>query len=85
MGDGNISEDHRHIKSICFDNFVEENKDFRSWLKSKRFNIWIQKYCQFHGKQYKEGNSQGQRWFEITTQKKVVSTDIWDSPELQGL
>ena len=86
MADGNISEDHRHIKSICFDNFIEENKDFRSWLKSKRFNMWIQKYCQFHGKQYKEGNSQGQRWFEITTPNKIQPlTDIWDDPKLQGL
>jgi hypothetical protein len=67
MQDGNIQEDHRHIKSVCFDNFLEENKDFRSWLKSKRFTLWLQKYCTYYKKVYTEGNSNGQRWFQITT------------------
>jgi hypothetical protein len=79
MQDGNIQEDHRHIKSVCFDNFLEENKDFRSWLKSKRFTLWLQKYCTYYKKVYTEGNSNGQRWFQITT----ATTEEPQTEELQ--
>ena len=67
IGDGNVQEDHRHIKSVCFENFLQENKDCRSWLKTKRFTQWRQKYCTYYGKTYTEGHSNGQRWFEITS------------------
>jgi len=67
ISEGNVQENHRHIKSVCFENFLQENKDFRSWLKTKRFTTWIQKYCTYYGKNYNEGNSNGQRWFEITS------------------
>ena len=65
--DGGIIFNHRYTKSVCYDNFLEENKDFRSWLKQKKFTQWIQKYCTFYGKTYKEGNTNGQRWFEVNS------------------
>lgn len=75
IGDGNVQEDHRHIKSVCFENFLQENKDFRSWLKTKRFTIWIQKYCAYYGKIYTEGNSNGQRWFEISSSNEFKKVE----------
>jgi hypothetical protein len=75
IGDGNVQEDHRHVKSVCFENFLQENKDFRSWLKTKRFTIWIQKYCAYYGKTYTEGNSNGQRWFEIASSNEFKKVE----------
>jgi hypothetical protein len=75
VGDGNIQEDHRHVKSVCFENFLQENKDFRTWLKTKRFTNWIQKYCTYYSKTYKEGNSNGQRWFEITSNNEFKKVE----------
>lgn len=65
-------KDHDHVKPnqrlekhTYFNNFTEEYQDFKKWLTRKKFNIWIQKYCNFANLEYLEGNTNGQRWFMI--------------------
>ena len=65
--DGGIIFNHRYTKAVCYENFLQENKDYRNWLKQKKFTTWIQRYCSFYNKTYKEGNTNGQRWFEINS------------------
>ena len=67
-----ITEGNRINKNLVYDKFIEENKDFKQWLKQKRFTQWIQKYCEFYNKEYTEGNTNGTRWFEINSIVKQI-------------
>jgi hypothetical protein len=55
----------RNDKRIYFNKFTDEYQDFKRYLTQKKFNIWIQKYCNFQGLEYSEGISNGERWFMI--------------------
>jgi hypothetical protein len=55
----------RNDKQQYFNKFTDEYQDFKKWLTRKKFNIWVQKYCNFVNKEYTEGNSNGLRWFMI--------------------
>lgn len=63
----NFTIDVRNNKSESFNNFIEDYTDYKKWLTKKKFNLWVQKYASFKGLEYKEGNSNGQRWFSINT------------------
>lgn len=63
----NIQENDRLDKSQYFNAFVNEYKDFQKWLTRKKFNIWVQKYCNFINAEYLSGNSNGLQWFTIKT------------------
>jgi hypothetical protein len=78
-----IVEGSRINKNLVFDKFIDENKDFKQWLKQKRFTSWIQRYCEFYNKEYTEGNTNGTRWFQIdsiapSTEVKPQPDDVWD-------
>ena len=78
-----ITEGSRINKNLVFDKFIDENKDFKQWLKQKRFTSWIQRYCEFYNKEYTEGNTNGTRWFQIdsttpSTEVKPQPDDVWD-------
>jgi len=47
-------------------------------LTNKKFNIWVQKYCNFIGAKYIDGNTNGMRWFTIKTNnvEQVEDDDI---------
>jgi len=45
---------------------IEEYQDLKKWLTQKRFKNWLEEYCKFYDFEYKDGNSNGQRWFEIS-------------------
>lgn len=69
----------RVYKSTAYDRFIEENNDFKTWLKQKRFTQWIQRYCDFYGKKYTDGNTNGMRWFQIEDKdQQEQPRDIWD-------
>lgn len=55
----------RNDKRVYFNKFTDEYQDFKRYLTQKKFNIWIQKYCNFQGLEYTEGISNGERWFMI--------------------
>jgi hypothetical protein len=61
----NCPQNIRNDKQQYFNKFTEEYQDFKKWLTRKKFNIWVQKYCNFIDKKYTEGNSNGLRWFMI--------------------
>jgi hypothetical protein len=61
----NVPHNDRLEKSVYFANFTNEYQDFKKWLTNKKFNIWVQKYANFIGAEYNEGNSNGFRWFMI--------------------
>jgi hypothetical protein len=73
--DGNLPINDRLEKTTYYENFKREYQDFNKWLTAKRFNIWIQKYCSFTGQEYKDGNSNGMRWFEIVNENYVKPED----------
>lgn len=69
----------RNVKSVYFDRFTTDYKDFNK-LSRKRFTIWVQKYASFIGLNYKDGNSNGERWFgifneSVSESNKSVSED----------
>lgn len=61
----NVQHNDRLEKSVYFANFTNEYQDFKKWLTNKKFNIWVQKYANFIGAEYSDGNSNGFRWFMI--------------------
>jgi len=63
----NFPLNQRLTKTEYFNKFTDEYNDFKKYLTAKRFNIWVQKYSNFMNYKYDEGNSNGQRWFEIVT------------------
>lgn len=67
-----LPENERLFKTTIFENFTTEYIDFKKWLTRKKFNIWVQKYATFIGAEYLEGNTNGQRWFIIQTDKDQV-------------
>jgi hypothetical protein len=71
----NVPRNVRHTKTEYFNKFTDEYNDFKKWLTAKRFNIWIQKYCNFIEYEYKEGNTNGNRWFEMYKDGIVDETD----------
>lgn len=61
----NVPHNDRLEKSVYYANFINEYQDFKKWLTNKKFNIWVQKYCNFMNYTYADGNSNGFRWFTI--------------------
>jgi hypothetical protein len=58
-----LKYNERITKKDFFDKFISENADYQKWLKQKTFNSWIQKFCEYKGHRYSDGNSNGLRWF----------------------
>ena len=66
----------RNDKRVYFNKFTDEYQDFKRYLTQKKFNIWIQKYCNFKGLEYSEGVSNGERWFMIGNESFNNDNDI---------
>lgn len=71
----NVPHNDRLEKSLYYINFTNEYQDFKKWLTNKKFNIWVQKYCNFIGAEYLNGNSNGFRWFTIKTDTNQVDNN----------
>lgn len=71
----NVPHNDRLEKSLYYINFTNEYQDFKKWLTNKKFNIWVQKYCNFIGAEYLNGNSNGFRWFTIKTDTNQVENN----------
>ena len=55
------------VKSDYFNTFTNDYKDYQKFLTNKKFNAWVQKYSTYKNYEYKEGNTNGSRWFLIET------------------
>ena len=62
-------------KSELFEKFTNEYQDYKKWLSRKKFNIWIQKFASFKNLEFKQGNSNGSRWVQITEPNKEVELE----------
>ena len=65
----------RHNKTELYTKFIEEYQDFKKWLQVKTFVKWVDKYCKYKDFVYLEGNSQGNRWFEISDDSNVKTEE----------
>jgi hypothetical protein len=64
--DDNIPFNTRIVKQTCYDSFISEYPDFKTYkLSQKRFTQWCEHFCKFYGYEYLDGNSNGSRWFEV--------------------
>lgn len=62
----NLPINVRLDKTIYLENFKREYPDWKNYnLSSKRFQIWIQKYCNYKGFTYDTGKSNGLYYFII--------------------
>lgn len=85
VNDGNIKPNIRHVKAFVFDNLCDEYKDLKKWLSQKKLNSWIKKYAEYNGLLFVDGNTNGQRWFEVQTPTKdEKQDDIWDDLDTQA-
>ena len=71
----NFPLNKRNFKIEKYQLFLKDFEDYKSWLKRKRFVIWVQKYSDYIGGQYKQDISNGQRWFMIVTNEKEIHED----------
>lgn len=71
---GNLPTMERLNKKQYYSSFLDEYTDY-GWLKSKRFTQWIKRWCKFNGWEYQDGNSNGERWFEIIAGERVESVE----------
>jgi hypothetical protein len=72
----NFKRNERHNKTQYYQIFIDEYQDFKKWLQSKTFNKWVDKYCTYKGYEYNEGNTQGNRWFEIVNDSQESEEPI---------
>lgn len=72
----NFPRNKRNDKGVYFDNFTREYKDFERYLRRNKFTIWVKKYATYKGYEYKDGNSNGLRWFEINNGLETNDNDI---------
>lgn len=61
----NFSLNTRHNKADKFNQFTEDYPDYKKYLSRKRFQIWVQKYAGFIGKEFQDGTNPN-RWFGIS-------------------
>jgi hypothetical protein len=72
----NFALNTRLDKQEYFDKFIAEYKDYQKYLTRKRFNIWVKKYATYKGYEFRQGNSNGLRWFEVNNGSKTIEDDI---------
>jgi hypothetical protein len=73
--DKNIQLNTRIVKGDIYSKFKDENEELK-WLSKRLFLKWIKLLSDFHGYEYSDGNSNGQRWFMLSDGGKIVSNEI---------
>jgi hypothetical protein len=61
----NFRTNIRNNKSKSYDLFVNEYIDYKK-LSRKRFHSWVEKYANYKGFVFADGNTHGERWFMVT-------------------
>ena len=73
--DDNFSFNVRYNKIEMFTLFTNEYQDYKKYLSQKKFTTWVKKYANFLNLDYKQGNTNGNRWFEIINNNKIKEED----------
>jgi len=73
--DGNIPQDNRLVKAEVYQKFKDENEDMR-FLNKRLFNKWIKAYADFKKLEYQDGNSNGSRWFVLSSGANQENEDL---------
>lgn len=63
----NFPRNKRNNKQEFFDIFINEYPDFKRWLTRRIFAIWVEKYANYMNFDFKQGSSNGVRWYQIIT------------------
>ena len=72
--DGNIPQDTRLVKGEVYQKFKDENEDMR-FLNKRIFNKWIKAYSEFKKLEYQDGNTNGSRWFILSSGANLENED----------
>lgn len=82
VDDGGVKLNQRIGKGESFEAFKKEFFDLK-WATSKMYVKWLKKWSAFMGYEFDEGNSNGIRWFSISTKNEVkTEKDIdWNDNE----
>jgi hypothetical protein len=73
--ENNVPRNCRNDKSIIFSNFTNDYQDFKKWLTRKKFNIWVQKYCNFIKAEYISETTNGMQYFTIKVNSNAIIDD----------
>lgn len=65
----------RNDKAVYYSNFVNENKDYTTWLKRNKFNTWVHKYANFINMNFEQNNSNGVKWFGVFDSKERLEEE----------
>jgi hypothetical protein len=72
----NIEFNTRCNKQTYYNSFINEYPDFKTYkLSQNRFTRWIEQYAKFYKFEYLDGNSNGERWFEIVNKNGEVKEE----------
>ena len=71
----NIPFNKRNDKNEFYEMFKNDYEDFKKWLNLRTFTLWVQKYASYSGYEYKQGRSNGIRWFEIVNKNEPTIED----------
>lgn len=63
----NFPRNKRNNKQDFFETFTTEYQDFKKWLTRRKFAIWVEKYANYMDYEFKQGSSNGIRWYQIIT------------------
>lgn len=77
--DGNIPIDTRLVKGEVYQKFKDENEDMR-FLNKRIFNKWIKAYADFKKLEYQDGNSNGSRWFVLSSGVEIIEKEEIKAP-----
>lgn len=75
--DNSIKTGERLYKKDSLNAYIDEYPDAKKFVTGRTFIKWIKKYADFKKLEYKEGNSNGARWFSIGEVINVESDNVY--------
>lgn len=84
MDEKKFKHEQRIDYKIWFQQFMNENEDFKRWLTERKFNQWIKSYLNFKDMDVKSIVVNGKRMYEVINpnqKDEKEDKDIWDDIE----
>lgn len=82
VSNGNIKLNDRIGKVESFESFLKEYEDFKKGrgLNRRTYTIWVKKWSNFKGYNYKDDITQGWQWFEIHSNEAKENINLDEMP-----